>query len=92
MNQQDAIDVARAFIATRSKDWQQIWPAKRIAAKLRQSRKSAEQVWEVRSVRDGLDVTNISIEISPTTGAVVYALKFGGLRELPEEYVATECA
>lgn len=92
MNQQEAIDVARRFIATRSKDWQQIWPAKRIAAKLRKSRKSGGQVWEVRSVRDGLDVTNIFIEISPTTGVVIYALKFGGLRQLPEEYVATECA
>jgi hypothetical protein len=92
MNQQDAIDVARAFIATQPKDWQQVWPAKRIAAKLRQSRKSSEQVWEVRSVRDGLDVTNIFIEISPTTGTVLYAQKLGGLRELPEEYVATNVA
>ena len=91
MTQEEAINTARAFIANRPKEWQQLWPAKSVAAKLRQSRRSQEQVWEVRSCRDGLDVTNIWIEISPTTGEVVYAIKTGGLREWPDEYIANEC-
>jgi hypothetical protein len=86
MTQQDAIRIANEFIATRPKDWQQIWPAKRVAARLRRSQRSAEQIWEVRSCRDGLDVTNITIEISIVTGQVTYAVKGGGLREQPEEY------
>ena len=86
MTQQDAIRIAHEFIATRPRSWQQIWPSKRIAARLRRSERSEEQVWEVRSCRDGLDVTNITIEISLVTGQVTYAIKGGGLRELFEEY------
>lgn len=86
MTQQDAIRIAHEFITTRPKKWQQIWPTKRVAARLRQSHRSSEQVWEVRSCRDGLDVSNITVEISPVTGQVIYAVKGGGLRELPEEY------
>lgn len=86
MTQQDAIRIAHEFIATRPSSWQQIWPSKRVSARLQRSQRSMDQVWEVRSCRDGLDVTNITIEISPDTGQVTYAVKGGGLREWPEEY------
>jgi hypothetical protein len=92
MTQQDAIRIAREFIATRGKSWQQVWPAKRVAGKLRPSRRSADEVWVVRSCRDGLDVTNIWIEISPSTGQVLYAIKSGGLRQLPEECICDAAA
>jgi hypothetical protein len=78
MNQQDAIAVAREFIATCPKEWQQMWPTKDLAVKLRQSRRSSDQIWEVRSLRRGLDISNIAIEISPSKGHVVYACIFGG--------------
>ena len=87
MTQEDAIRIAREFIATRSKSWQQVWPAKRVAARLRQSRRSSDEVWVVRSCHDGLDITNIWVEISPSKGQVLYAIKAGGLRQLPEEYI-----
>ena len=86
ITQEEALAAARAFIATQPKDWRQLWPAKRVAVKRQRSRKLKGEVWEVRSLRDGLDVSNIWIEISPMTGHVVYALKMGGLRERAQEY------
>jgi hypothetical protein len=88
MTRDEAIEVARAFIATQPKDWRQEWPAKRLAVKLTVSRQTKEEVWEVRSVRDGLDRSNISVEVSPRTGTVLFALKGGGLRQAWQEYVA----
>lgn len=86
MTAEDAVRIAHAFIATQPKDWRQEWPVKRVAVKRVRSRKSEEEVWEVRSVRNGLDRSNISVEVSPRTGQVAYALKAGGLREIIQEY------
>jgi len=86
MTKEEAVEIAHTFIATQPKDWRQEWPAKRVAAKRVRSRKSNEEVWEVRSIRDGLDRSNISIEVSLLTGQVLYALKMGGLRETSQEY------
>jgi hypothetical protein len=86
MNRQDAIAIAHAFIAKCPKEWQRIWPAKNLAVKLRQSRRSTEQVWEVRSLLQGFDVPNIAIGISPTDARVVYACIFGG-RSPNEHYL-----
>lgn len=90
MTKEAAVEIARAFIATQPKDWRQEWPAKRIAAKRTRSAKSQDEVWEVRSIRNGLDCSNIVVEVSLTTAQVSYARKMGGLREMVQEYFAAE--
>lgn len=85
MTKEEAITIAREFISQQPKEWRQIWPTKRIAVKKISSRKTEEDVWEVRSIRDGIGVTNIRLEVSPSRSKVIYALEMGGLRELPEE-------
>ena len=86
MTREEAIEIARAFIVTQPKDWRQEWPAKRLGVKLVRSRHTDEEVWQVRSLRDGLDVSNISVEVSLRTRAVSYAEKGGGLRVPWQDY------
>jgi hypothetical protein len=86
MTREEAVEVARAFVAKQPHDWRQEWPAKRLATKRKLSSQTKEEVWEVRSLRDGFDRPNIFVEVSVRTTLVSYALKGGGLREQWQEY------
>ena len=86
-----AHEIATAFVQSQPLGWAEGWPTKRGAIRRKRSSVFDAEVWEVRSLRVGLDVSNVWVEVAYDTGEVLYA-RLGGGRAPDQSFVSDTTA